>query len=164
VLQLINAVLNRACNAGASVESRTACAITLACLSRDPACAAALMHLQVPPRLLDAAAAVRASAASAALRRECVRAVWTLVAASAEHARLAARMGVHVRAGMLGKPGYKGFDSAFDRFVAHVEELTHPAKVNTSNNNTATATAVGGGDEAKTPSAGGASASAPAGR
>ncbi len=128
VLHMMQALLDRACNGSgtASIESRTACALALANLAREPSCATALAHVAAVPRLLDAAGLVQPSAASAALRRECVRACAVVVASSPDNAAVAARMDVHKRASVLTKPPYKGFDLAFDRLVAAVVESTQP--------------------------------------
>ncbi len=104
--------------ASASLEARTACALAVVSLAREPRCARALAGpvLRAAPRLLAAAAAVPLCAPAAALRRECLHAVYRLLVAaprgSAEAALLVADCAG--RAGALAAPPFTGVDPQYD--------------------------------------------------
>jgi hypothetical protein len=140
------------------IECRTSCAIAIANLVREPACAGAFTVLGATSRILEAVKHVPHGAATAAFRRESMRAVHALITGNEAAARWAAQYGDGVRARSLAE-AFGGLDGAFDGFVRGVlgrlEALgyhTGGAPLSPSSSSTSSAAAAHGGGG--TPTAG----------
>lgn len=121
VKTLFGALLQKIRNPYASIEARTAAAIAIALLARDISCGDALMRFHAPQILLDTAHSVIPSASAAALRRECLHAVWALIATSVPHAVDAIQADCLLRITVLAGVPFSGVDPSFDTFAIMIK-------------------------------------------
>lgn len=125
VYNLLQNLVVRALQPTVSLEARTACAMALANLAQDAACAEALAQFNSAVAVFLALKDVEVSARAAALRRELARvALRVMTASPAAAAAVAGDSGAATAVRALATdPRYHGHDAAFDRLAAAASEL-----------------------------------------
>jgi len=125
VLNLVVGLLRHATQTTMSVEARTACAMALAQLCKEPACAVvvAMPALAALSHILAALGAEAVSARAACLRRELIQLAATLLEVAPATAGPAVAEGLHTRAHAIAFDAHtRGVDPAFDAIAARVSE------------------------------------------
>lgn len=108
----------------ASIESRTACAIALANLSQDESCCKVLGSLHIVPRLLYSSFVVPHGAASAAFRRNCMKAVANVLKINNEACKAAIPQ--MCLESIRRMPGYREYpigDTQFDSYCNQIDSV-----------------------------------------
>lgn len=124
VYNLLQNLVVRALQPTVSLEARTACAMALANLAQDAACAEVLALFNSAVAVFLALKDVEVSARAAALRRELARvALRVMTASAAAAAAVAADRGASAAVLALATDArYRGHDAAFDRLAAAASE------------------------------------------